>query len=1093
MTHSVASNSLVDAFQTEKIAQQIDRLRQLNQINVQAGWSVSLVDLPIAIATQATTWQDWAIAAPNARDQIDWEKGKQVLWLGQRFVVPTALENYPLTGMTLRLSLVWWAKFAQIFVNGKLVQEGDLFDAAARILLSSAVQPGEVIDVALRLVSPGHDRGALVRSRCLYEAVEPAPDEPGFVADELTGLQHYLTAFAPNRLEEMAAAVDRIDWSKLPDRVEFDRSLIALRQSLEPIGSGLKQRHIQLLGHAHLDLAWLWPVSETWEVSDRTFQSVLQLQQDFPELIFCHSTPALYAWIEQHRPELFAAIHQQIAAGKWEVVAGLWVEPDFNLVNGESIARQVLYGQRYVQEKFGQLSKIAWVPDSFGFCWQLPQILRQGGVEFFVTQKLRWNDTNPFPHELFWWRSPDQTQILSYSSAPIGEGIDPIKMIDYACEWEAKTNIPNALWLPGVGDHGGGPTRDMLEVARRWQQSPLFPQVEFTTAIDFLERIKHQALAAQTSHSPEPIASPLPVWDDELYLEFHRGCYTTHADQKRSNRRCQALLYQAELFASIATLTTGAAYPQSALESAWKQVLFNQFHDVLPGTSIAEVFVDANQAWEEAAQTAEQMLTAALETIAADIMLDVIPEPVSNGEAIVVFNPLNWQRSELVVVDLPADTKQSWQICDAEGRSLPTQLQVSALGRKMLFSATVPSVGYRVFWLRAASPAEPPLPVAALPPEWTLENQRLRVRVDPQTGDLSSVFDKIQQREVLSAPGNQLQSFQDSGQYWDAWNIDPAYVEHPLPPTELRSIAWIDQGPLYQRLRVVRQLGTSTFEQDYVLETASILETASVLKIITNVDWQDRHVLVKAVFPLNVESSFATYEIPFGAIARPTQTPDLKAIDPRAAAKWEVPALQWADLGAADYGVSLLNDCKHGYDSQPAQLRITLLRSPEMPDPNADRGHHHFTYALYPHAQNWQAAKTVRRGYELNQPLLVVRSGSIATDRPSSVKSNSIDQGKFLDLGSSNLVLSALKRSEDDPQQWILRCYESQGRAATFRLEGSLPLEVMNATDLLEQPISLEQPIGTSQSEFCEIAPWKIVTLSLKLRQPEALSVTEMP
>ena len=560
----------------------IVRLRAFTQVNVQHQWRCCPQDLPAAIATQSQQWQDWPIADLNPKGYIVWSAGQQVMWLSQQFIIPQDLQGYPLAGLSLRLALTWWAQDAQIFVNGQLVQQGDLFDSSARILLSEAVEPGQKIGVALRLVSPGHDIGALMRSNCVYESTDNI--DPGFVDDELAILQKYLEAFEPEQLESLVAAVAEIQWEIVSQQKEFTRSLSTLRYNLQSQIPNPNSK-IFMLGHAHLDMAWLWPVSETWEVAQRTFESVLKLQQEFPELTYCHSTPALYAWIEQHRPDLFAAIKQQIAVGRWEVVGGMWVEPDLTLINGESIVRQILYAQRYVQEKFGQLTTVAWVPDSFGFCWQLPQLLKQGGIEYFVTQKLHWNDTTKFPYGAFWWQSPDGTQIFSLMSPPNTAGImdiNPLTMTSYAIDWETQTHLKDAFWLPGVGDHGGGPTRDMLQVARRWQQSPFFPSLEFTTARNYLQHIRKQlesgnqlvgesladqpvkkpisspqnqpSLDKQTRTSQSPI--PDPVWNDELYLEFHRGCYTTHADQKRWNRRCEGLLYQAELFASLATLTT---------------------------------------------------------------------------------------------------------------------------------------------------------------------------------------------------------------------------------------------------------------------------------------------------------------------------------------------------------------------------------------------------------------------------------------------------------------------------------------------------------------------------------------------------------
>ena len=1057
------------------ISEAIEQLRSCTQVNIQANCRCCTTDLTIAEVTQSD-WLNCPVAQLNAKGHIAWSAGRQVLWLSQRLVIPQDLYGYRLEGLCLRLALTWWAEAAEIYVNGQLVQEGDLFDCSTRVRLSPAVTPGEEITVALRLVSPGHDDGALVRSLCVYESTSDDRLEPGFVADELAVLQRILE-IAPEKLDTLATAVAEINWSALPDRQKFERSLERMRSSLQFLSDGLRQSRIHLVGHAHLDLAWLWPISETWDVAQRTFESVLKIQQDFPELIFCHSTPALYAWIEQHRPDLFAAIQQQVAAGRWEVVGGSWVEPELNLVSGESIVRQLLYGQRYVLEKFGNVSTVAWLPDSFGFCATLPQIFALGGIEYFVTQKLRWNDTTEFPYGAFLWRSPDGTELFSLMSAPIGEGIDPIKMATYGCDWETQTSLQEALWLPGVGDHGGGPTRDMLEVAKRWQQSPFFPRLEFTTAESYLHEIRGQGSGIRGQEEDKrTTGSLLPIWEDELYLEFHRGCYTTHADQKRWNRRCEGLLYQAELFASLATLSAGVAYPKAELEAAWKKVLFNQFHDILPGSSITEVYVEVNSSWREVEQVGSDILQQSLSAIASQIALPTPPHP--DAQPIVVFNPLNWERSEVVeILFLDVENEQSfdWLVCDLEGSEVQSQGRFlgprrTSSGEKPVMSVSflandIPSVGYRVFWL---CPCKPSLHTSEpFVEKFVLENEMLRVTVDSLTGDLSSVFDKTNQREVLSAPGNQLQAFRDSGQYWDAWNIDPNYAQYPLPPTELKSIQWLERGEVQTRVRVVRWLGKSEFCQDYILQAGS-----PVLKIATTVDWQERQVLVKAAFPLNLEVDYATYEIPCGAIRRPTQPKT-----PAEQAKWEVPALRWADLSAGGYGVSLLNDCKYGYDSQPNTLRLTLLRSASWPDPEADRGFHEFTYALYPHGGSWQSAHTVRRGYELNIPLQVMVLPAISSFRSGCLPT----VGRLLDLSAENLILMGFKQSEDDQQQWILRCYECHGEPADLCLQSDLGLSVAHPVDLLERAVNLPQPSHDGQS--VKISPWKIATFTLCLRE----------
>jgi alpha-mannosidase len=1075
--------------QSNSIKRTIVQLRSLTQVELQAHWRMSARDLASQQATRAESWQGWPIAPLNSRQHVAWGKGRQIRWLAQQVIVPAQVREFPIAGMALRLALTWWAEDAQIFVNGSLVQSGDLFDCQTRILLGETVQPGDRFDIAIRLVSPGHDDGALVRSTALYENLDgsltPSP-EPGFVADELEVLQVYLEKFAPEQLATLTDAIALIDWEQVSDCSAFQASLANMRDCLLAISPWLKQRRISLLGHAHLDLAWLWPVSDTWDAAQRTFQSILGLYQDFPELIFTHSTPALYDWIEQHRPDLFAQIQQQVAEGRWEIAAGLWVEPELNTVSGESLVRQVLYGQRYVQEKFGEISKIAWLPDSFGFSWQLPQILAQGGIQYFVTQKLRWNDSTEFPYDWFHWQAPDSTTLPSLMSAPIGTGIDPVNMADYAAQFEQHTGHAHALWLPGVGDHGGGPTRDMLVLARRWQQSPFFPTLDFSTALAYLEKLAGQedgesreAIAlpsfTQTSPTPSQEGNPPtpPTWQDELYLEFHRGCYTSHADQKYWNRQGERSLYQAELFASLATLLTGSDYPKAELETAWKQVLFNQFHDILPGSAIPEVYAETDALWIEANQSAKRILDKACGAIVSHISL---PEPPQPGSIpLVVFNSLNWQRSHLVSLPLPDQRpdQNGWQVFDHQGNALPIQIQAS--GEKtprLLFPATdIPGVGYRVFWLVPASQTIQLTASLDSAKELTLENSYLRVEIDLSTGDIASLFDVVNQQEVLSAPGNVLQAFHDQGQYWDAWNIDPNYAQYPLPGPKLLSVEWLAQGELQQRIRVVRQFGKSTIQQDYVLDQGSPL-----LKVETTVDWQERYVLLKAAFPLTVTSETATYEIPAGAIQRPTspKTPAEKA-------KWEVPALQWADLGDDHYGVSVLNDCKYGYDAQPSQVRLTLLRGAQWPHPDGDRGLHQFTYALYPHADNWQEAGTVRRGYELNQPLLTYQVPTGQVPRSSSESSTLPPAAQLVRLSAENLVLMALKQSEDG-DRWVLRCYDALGQPSTMPLDVS---QMLPQTPIkVAQPVTLLEALQDSTKSAhlptnVAITPWQILTISL--------------
>ncbi|MGK7934818.1 MAG: alpha-mannosidase, partial [Xenococcaceae cyanobacterium] len=773
---------------------------------------------------------------------------------------------------------------------------------------------------------------------------------------------------------------------------------------------------------------------------------------------------ALYEWIEHNRPDLFTQIQEAVQQGKWEILGGMWVEPEVNLVSGESIARQLLYGQRYLQEKFGKITRVAWLPDSFGFSWQLPQFFKQAGIDYFVTGKLHWNDTTKFPGGCFWWESPDGTRMLTLMSPPNVTGVmdtNPITMTNYAVDWESQTGLQDIFWLPGVGDHGGGPTRDMLEVAAKWQNSPFFPRIKFSRAIDYLEKVETVETNNVGANGRLPLptdrenreSSYFPIWKDELYLELHRGCYTVHSDQKKFNSYCERLLYQAELFATLASLIE-KNYPdrekQQQIEHAWKKVLFNQFHDILPGTSIPEVFVEANQDWQEAIAIGEKILQDSLDTICSHI---TIPQSFSSKtRPIIIFNPLNWNRSEIVSISVE---ETHWQVYDLDGNQVCSQ---STQDNHLLFLAEdIPSIGYRLFWLCPAEDNQ------LIEPEdnhnYVLENECLKIIVNPQTGDLDSIWDKREKREVLSGSGNQLQAFTDRGQYWDAWNIDPNYQQNPLPPAQLKSIQWLDRGQLQQSIRVVRQIGQSEFQQDYILPINS-----SFLKIANTVDWQETHVLVKTAFPLNIESDYVTYGIPSGAIERPT-----KPSTPAEKAKWEVSATGWADLTCArsSYGVSLISDCKYGYDSKPNQLRLSLLRSPQWPDPVADKEIHQFTYGIYIHTKSWQEAQTVHQSYQLNIPLQVVFPQETVS-RQKALPT----VGKLLDLSAENLILMTVKPGEDNGL--VLRCYECQGDWATIDLTGDLGLKIAHSTDLLER----KQP---EDHQLQQIKPWQIATFKLEL------------
>ena len=1001
------------------------------------------------------------------------------------------LQGYPLTGLILRISLTWWAEDAQIYVDGALVQSGDLFECFTRICLSESVQAGQTFQIAIRLVSPNHDNGALVQSHLTYELPSHHPiPEPSFIADELT----VLATLEPGSQPEIEDAIAQLPWQSLsssppsltalglwdnlsspaaiPATIHpFQQSLSDLRRHLKHYSPKLKARQIQCVGHAHLDMAWLWPIADTWEAAERTFRSILDLQADFPELTYTHSSPALFEWLEHNRPELFSQIQSKVEEGSWSIDAGLWIEPELNIISGESIVRQILYGQRYCQEKFGHISKIAWLPDSFGFCWQLPQILTKGGIETFATLKLSWNDTTQFPHQLFWWQAPDGSRILSIMLPPIGADIDPIKMSTHTKRWEDDTGIANALWLPGLGDHGGGPTRDMLEKARRWQESPFFPKLNFTTPNHYIESTI--SLSPSSSISPRTNPYSIPTWESDLYLELHRGCYTTHADQKRSNRRSEDLLYQAEVFATIAQITANRPYPKADIEAAWKNLLFNQFHDILPGTSIPDVFEEANKGWHHIQQVGQRVLDESLKAIASNIMLPPPPHP--EAKPFLIFNPLTWPQDAVVSIDLSKvalDSKPfNWIVYGPDQQICSHQTVLNPSNEKapcqVLFRITnLPALGYQCCWIR---PDDAPANKPKLS-KYILENQFLKATIDPLTGQIASLIEKSTQTEAISTSGNELQLFQDKNGYWDAWNIAPDYTNHRLPAPKLSSIQWVETGPVRQRIRTTYKTDRSSITQDYVLDIS-----VPYLAVENCIFWDETHIMLKVNFPLTISSGTATYEIPFGAITRTT--------DPKTAAEkaqWEVPALRWANIGHHGFGVSILTDGKHGFDVSPTHIRLTLLKSSVWPDPAADKGTHRFTYAIYPHADTWQKARTVQHARAFTLSPIVCQAATCKSEKSTKLVDRTISgDHSFLIIHNANIIMTALKPKENNPSEFILRCYEAQGEATNLKLENSLGL----STEEASSANILEELTHDYQPKYIE--PWQISTYSLMLPKAE--------
>lgn len=826
-------------------------------------------------------------------------------------------------------------------------------------------------------------------------------------------------------LQSLARKVD-VDALREGSLDRFQRSLNDVRRDLKPIAEYAKRFSLFFDSNAHIDAAWLWREKETIEVCKNTFGSVLNMMTQRPDFTYTQSAAAYYDWMERLYPEIFQGIAKRVKEGRWEIVGGMWVEPDCNIPSGESWARHLLYAKRYFKQKFGVDVKIGWNPDSFGYNANMPMFYRNAGIDAFITQKIGWNDTNVFPYRLFWWESPDGSTILAYFPFDYVSSVDnPIQMVDWVRQYEANTGFRKVMVLFGVGDHGGGPSLEMLARIDRLEHLDIFPRIEHGTASQYLTWLRQQDL------------STLPIWKDELYLEYHQGTYTTQAAMKKFNRTEEALLTNAEKFSSFASLY-GRPYNGGDLQDAWRKVLFTQFHDILPGSSIREVYIDATRTHKEAEEIGNFELSDALQTLAGQVNTS----KQTNGRSIVVFNSLSWSRTDLVRITLQKGDRNCYAVLDARGKVLPSQILTKGkYDRELIFVAQdVPALGYQTFELHEQQLASQPSTLRTS--EWQLANALYTITVDPKSGWLSSIKDSKNNRELLSGPGNELQLLEDLPTDFDAWNIGWTGVRFP---TSFRGGKIVEQGPVRTILRLERDylkpgrkkdFPTEDFPTSFFTQDIILYDGLDRIDFVTDVDWWEDKTMLKVAFPLTVQDTVATYEIPYGTIQRSTQLRNSWE-----KAKVEVPASRWADVSAGGYGVSLLNIAKYGYDIKGNTIRLSLLRSPKSPDPTADRGRHRIEYSLYPHEGSWQTARTMQRGYEANVPLIPVITNQHSGPLPLSQS--------FVRVSPDRLVLTSIKKAEDS-DAWIIQWYNPGDREVTATVELPKPPKRVVLSDFNE-------------------------------------------
>ncbi|MEU9120884.1 glycoside hydrolase family 38 C-terminal domain-containing protein [Streptomyces sp. NPDC048506] len=855
----------------------------------------------------------------------------------------------------------------------------------------------------------------------------------------LSELMHELPADRPRRHEILRALEDMLDALDLHD---VGGTAAAGRAALTEVlnrPAAASAHRVSATGHAHIDSAWLWPLRETVRKASRTFANVTQLAREYPELVFACSQAQQYAWVKEHQPHIWERIKEAVREGTWAPVGSMWVESDANMPGGEALARQLAHGKRFFLEELGVETEEVWLPDSFGYTAAFPQLARLAGAKWFLTQKLSWNQSDRMPHHTFWWEGIDGTRVFTHFPP-----VDTYNARFHATElahaernFAEKGRATRSLVPFGWGDGGGGPTREMLERARRLRSLEGSPRVEIEPPARFFA----------SAHAEYGAAAP--VWSGELYLQYHRGTYTSQAKTKQGNRRSEHLLREAELWAATAAVRADRraayAYPYDALDRIWKTVLLHQFHDILPGSSIAWVHREARDAYAAVAAELTGIIEAAIGALGGT--------GATGAGSPVVFNASPYDRDE--IVELPSGAAG-----EGTGERTAVAVHVPALG-----SAAVHPAG-----AGSPTPALPPVRAATDPTGTvTLDNGLLRVRID-RDGLLTSVYDLHAGREVLApgARGNLLQLHPDHPNKYDAWDLDRHYRNRHTDLTDAESVELTASGPLAAAVRVTKAFGAgSRIDQVLTLRAGS-----RRLDIRTDVDWHESEKVLKAAFPLDVHAERSTSEVQFGHLHRPTHT-NTSWDD----ARFEICAHRWLRVAEPGYGVALVNDSTYGHDVTRAPhpeglgttVRLTLLRAPHSPDPETDQGTHRFTYALLPGAG---VGTAVAEGLALNLPLRT------ATGAP--------PVAPLIRVDHPAITVESVKLAEDRSGDVVVRLYESRGGRATGTLCPGFPVERVTVTDLLERPLHDEQEGPTAEVTLA-LRPFQILTLRLRpQRRPAA-------
>lgn len=938
-----------------------------------------------------SAWQDFKL-------WDTWGGYDRVAWFRTKVEVPEEL-----TGKTLAVRLLVGPRDGGestaetlLYIDGKPVQGIDIWHEEA--LLEEALCRKKEMQIALKAWS-----GVLVppRFRTFKLAqllwIDGRVDRFCFMADTVRRCALLLDENDLRRIrltKLLNQTFEKITFLNFKEETYYQsiyNALDFLQAGLDEMGRTEEIKPVVYgVGHSHIDMAWLWRLSATREKASRTFSTVLNLMKQYPEYRYMHSSPQLYQFLKEDYPEIYEQVKERIREGRWEITGGMWVEPDTNIPSGESLVRQFLYGKRFIREEFGKETTLCWLPDVFGYSAAFPQIMKKSGMKYFMTTKISWNQYNHFPYDTFWWKGIDGSEIFTHFITTPEDGswfytynghMDPEEVTGVWENYKDKDKNDELLIAYGWGDGGGGPTREMLEQSRVMKNIPGIPRVEMSSAEGYFRRLYDHADKEN-----------LEKWDGELYFELHRGTYTSQAETKRYNRKTEILLHNIELLAALAHLD-GAAYPRETLDGIWERVLLNQFHDILPGSSIRQVYEDTARDYEAIREKGAVLLEEAKEKLSEKIRV--------NRNSVVLFNTAGYERSDYVCIPYGGAVERDTVLLDEDGPVSRTAGEDGILA----YVEKLPSFGYKTLQIAgqeaAADAGEKRVSVccdAVISPFYRITFNA--------NGEIETLYDREAERQVdCGRPMNVFAAFEDKPQRFDAWDVDVYYKEKPYAPFVLTKREVVSQG----ETAVIRS--SWKFNRSVLTQDMIVYADDRRIDFVTTVDWKEKQVFLKTYFPVDVHAGEASYEIQFGNIRRPTHTNTEWDF-----ARFEVPGHRWADLSQGDYGVAILNDCKYGYDVHENVLGLSLLKSAVRTDETADRKVHHFTYSLYPHRGTAETADVTKAAINLNMPVLTQCV-------PAAGQGESFVRSSFVHTDCGHILLDTVKLAEDG-KSCVVRLYE---------------------------------------------------------------------